>query len=223
MLYPDRWGGRAGRLTLDILVLLWTAAWALAGWAMYSLVMMLEVLADAITSTGRTFESWIEAFRNASPQGIPGISSALGNLANQLQRSGADVLIQNGAAAHDRIQQLAIATGVFVGLMPILIVTGGYLLWRVRDVREMSAAAAFVRAAQRSGRVEQARAVLAHRAVATLPFRQLMGASADPIGDLEEGRHDALAAAMLRRAGLRPGRAVSGAPNIPPTERPAVR
>ncbi len=109
-------------------------------------------------------------------------------------------------AAHDRIQQLALVLGLFVALLPIVMVTGGYLLWRSRDVGEMTAAADFVRAAHRTGRVEQARAVLAHRAVATLPFRQLMRASADPIGDLEEGRHDALAAAMLRRAGLRPMR-----------------
>jgi len=31
-----------------------------------------------------------------------------------------------------------------------------------------------------------------------------MRASADPIGDLAAGRHEALAAAMLRRAGTRP-------------------
>jgi hypothetical protein len=219
MLYPDRLGGRVGRLVLDVLVVLWTAGWALAGWTMYRLVMMLEVLADAVISTGQTFDGWIRAFRNASPQGIPGLSSALGGLADALQRSAADTLVQNGMAAHDRIQQLAIAAGVFVALLPILVVTGGYLLWRVRDVREMSAAAAFVEAAHRSGRVEQARAVLAHRAVATLPFRQLMRASADPIGDLEEGRYDALAAAMLRRAGLRP----SSAARQTPTERPALR
>jgi hypothetical protein len=74
----------------------------------------------------------------------------------------------------------------------------------VRDVRELTAAVAFVRVAERTGRVREANAVLAHRAVALLPFRQLMRASADPVGDLAAGRHEALAAAMLRRAGTRP-------------------
>ncbi len=204
MLYPERLPGRFGRLVLDVLVVVWTGAWALAGWTLYQLVLALEVVADSITSTGRTFDAWIQAFRNDTPKGIPGVSSALSDLAGALQRSTGDPLVHNGLVAHDRIAQLALMLGLTIALLPILVVTGTYLLWRVRDVRELSAAAAFVESARRSGRVEEARAVLAHRAVATLPFRQLMRASADPVGDLEEGRHDALAAAMLRRAGLRP-------------------
>jgi hypothetical protein len=212
MLYPDRLGGRLWRLLLDVLVVLWTAAWALAGWEVYRLVMGLEVLADSATSTGHTFNGWIQDFRNVTPHGVPGLSGVLGDLANSLQRSTGNALVQNGMAAHDRIQQLAVVLGLFVAVLPILVVTGAHLLWRSREVREMTAAMSFVRTAQRTGRVEQARAVLAHRAVARLSFRQLMRASADPIGDLEEGRHDALAAAMLRRAGLRPMRPRDDAP-----------
>ncbi len=204
MLYPERLSGRLTRLLLDVLVVLWTAAWAIAGWEVYRLVAALEVVADSITSTGRTFDSWIQDFRHVTPGGIPGLSSALANLANALQRSTGDVLVRNGVTAHDRIDQLAIVLGVMFAAVPILVVTGGYVLWRAREVREMSAAAAFVRTALRTGRVEQANAVLAHRAVAQLSFRQLMAASADPVGDLMEGRHEALASAMLRQTGLRP-------------------
>jgi hypothetical protein len=204
MLYPERLSGRLARLVLDILIVLWTGAWALAGWEIYRLVMTLEVLADSITSTGRTFDSWIQDFRNVAPRGIPGLSGALSDLAGSLQRSAGGTLVRDGMAAHDRIQQVAIVLGLAIGAVPILVGTGSYVLWRTREVREMTAAAAFVRSAERTGRVEQARAVLAHRAVATLPFGQLMRASQDPIGDLEEGRYEALAAAMLWRAGLRP-------------------
>ena len=204
MLYPDRLPGRLWRLALDLLAVLWTGAWALAGWTVYRAVMALEVVADSITATGQTFDGWIRDFRSASPHGIPGLSGALSDLAGALERSAASPLVRDGMTAHDRIQQLAILLGLAIPAVPIVVGTGAYVLWRSREVREMTAVAAFVRAAERSGRVEQARAVLAHRAVATLPFRQLMRASADPVGDLEEGRHEALAAAMLRRAGLRP-------------------
>jgi hypothetical protein len=203
-MYPERWSGVLGRFVLDLLVLAWTGGWALCGWVVYRLVTTLEVVADAISSTGRTFDSWARAFQDAVPNNVPGVSGALHGLASALQRSGGAPLIQRGAQAHMVIDQVAIVLGVFVALVPIVAVTGAYLLWRVRDVRELSAARAFVLVAERTGRVREANAVLAHRAVALLPFRQLMRASADPIGDLDAGRHEALAAAMLRRAGMHP-------------------
>src|SRR5215472_6296006 len=204
MLYPERLPCRVGRLLLDLLAVLWTGAWVWAGYQVSQAVMALQVVADAVSSTGHTFNSWIQAFRNATPHNIPGLSSVLADLANSLQRSGGDPLVHNGMEGHDRIHQLATVLGILIALIPIVAVTGSYLLWRVRDVRELGAADAFVQYAEESGRVQEANAVLAHRAVALLPLRQLMRASSDPMGDLTEGRHDALAAAMLRRGGMRP-------------------
>jgi hypothetical protein len=203
-IYPESWPGRLGRLLLDLLAVAWTAGWALAGWTVYRLVSGLEVVADSITRTGDTFNGWVGVFRSASPGGIPGLSGALRGLADGLQRSAGDPLVRDGVLAHTRIEQVATALGLFVAVLPIVSITGLYLLWRTRDARELSAAAAFVLSAERTGRIEQANAVLAHRAVALLPFRQLMRASADPIGDLTSGRHEALAGAMLRRVGMRP-------------------
>jgi len=203
-IYPVAWSGRLYRLLVDLLVLVWTAGWALAGWAAYQMVTALQVVADAISRTGMTFNDWLRAFETAVPGNIPGISSALSSLAAALRRAAGDPLIRSGMQAHDAIQHVAIALGLFIAILPIVTVTGLYLVWRVRDVRELTAAAEFVRVAERSGRVPEANAVLAHRAVALLPFRQLMRVSSDPIGDLAAGRHDALAAAMLRRAGTRP-------------------
>src|SRR6266436_2438189 len=63
------------------------------------------------------------------------------------------------------------------------------------------------------------KAVLAYRAVSTLRFRQLMSASSDPVGDIAERRYERLADAMLKRAGLDPGRLAP--PELP--ELPAHR
>ena len=204
MLYPERLSRRLVRLTLDVLAVLWTGAGAIAGWEVYRLVAALEVLADSVTATGRTFDRWIQDFRNATPRGIPGLGGVLTDLAGSLQRSATNTLVRDGLAAHDRIQQVAVVLGHAVAAIPILVGTGSYVLWRGRQVRELTATADFVRQAERTGRVEQARALLAHRAVATRPFRQLMRASRDPIGDLEEGRFEALAGAMLWHTGLYP-------------------
>ncbi len=86
-------------------------------------------------------------------------------------------------------------------------------------MREVGAALGFVRVASLTGRADAARAVLAYRAISTLSFRQLMSASADPVGDIAERRYDRLAAAMLKRAGLDPGRLAP--PELP--ELPAHR
>jgi hypothetical protein len=46
------------------------------------------------------------------------------------------------------------------------------------------------------------RGYLAHRAVATQPYRRLASVSADPFGDLSGGRYDALASLEMKRLGL---------------------
>jgi len=200
--YPDRPGPRFGLLLLDLAIVIWGALWVAAGMTVYRLVTALWVVSDAISGTGRTFNSWIGDFRNAVPRNIPFISDYLLSATGALQKHTGDSLIQTGTQAHDSIQQVALALAVLTAAPPILIVGVLYLLWRWRQAREMGSALAFVRAAEKSGTLEQARALLAFRAVATLPFSRLMRASKDPVGDLSGGHHDQLAAEMLRSAGL---------------------
>ena len=203
-IYPARWPGRLGRAVLDVLAVAWTAASVLAGLTVHGLVLGLQVISGSIVSTGNLLNSWVTDFQHAVPQGVPVVSGALNTLVGGLPRSPGDPLVQSGMSASDRINQLAVGLGLFVAAVPILALIPLYLFWRVRDVRERSAAQAFVEAAQQSGQIEQAKALLAHRAIVRLPFRDLMDVSSDPVADLAGGRHDALAAALLRRAGLHP-------------------
>jgi hypothetical protein len=200
--YPDRPTPRFARLLLDLAIVIWCAVWVAAGLAIYRLVTALWTVSDAIAGTGHIFNSWIGDFKSAVPRNIPFIGSYLSSAASALQKHTGDPLIQTGARAHDSIQHVAVALGVLTAAPPIVIVAGLYLIWRWRDAREMGSALAFVRAAERGGTMEQARALLAFRAVATLPFRRLMKASRDPVGDLTAHRYDELAAEMLRSAGL---------------------
>jgi hypothetical protein len=218
-LYPDRTGPALLRALGDLLSVTWTAAWVLLGWLIYKTIMGLEVIADGITSTGTTFNNWIASFRHAVPGGIPYLTQFLLDTANALQKYSGDPLVSTGHNIHDAILKLAIVLALLVCVPPILLVLLPYGLWRWSDMREVGAALAFVRVASMTGRADQARAVLAFRAVTTLSFRQLMSASADPVGDLAEHRYDGLAAAMLKRAGLDPTRLAP--PNLP--ELPAHR
>ncbi len=204
--YPDRRFPAMVRVLFDAITIVWTVGWAVLGWLIYQTVMGLQVIADGISNTGATFNSWIESFRAAVPAGIPLLTDFLLTIADTLRRYSGDSLVSAGHQVHDAIFQLAIVLALLVALPPILLVLVPYGAWRWRDMREIGAALAFVRIASMTGRAEQARAVLAYRAVSTLTFRQLMSASADPVGDIAERRYDRLADAMLKRAGLDPTR-----------------
>lgn len=222
-LYPDRLWPAMLRFVGDLAAVLWSVGWAFLGWLIYKTVLGLEVIADGITSTGKTFDDWIAAFRRAIPGGIPGLTQFLTDTANTLQHYSGDQLIAAGHNIHDAIVKVAIVLALLVAVPPILLVLLPYGTWRWRDMREIGAALAFVRIASMTGRADQARAVLAFRAVTSLSFRQLMSASADPVGDLAEHRYDRLASAMLKRAGLDPSRlAPPDLPELPP-HRPLSR
>src|ERR1700730_992599 len=102
----------------------------------YRLVTALWTVSDAISSTGRTFNSWIGDFRNAVPRNIPFIGDYLSSATRALQNHTGDPLIQTGAQPHDSIQQVALALGVLTAAPPILIVGGLYLIRRWRAARE---------------------------------------------------------------------------------------
>jgi hypothetical protein len=219
--YPDaRWPAFL-RVLADTAVVFWTIVWAYLGWLIYQTVMGLQVIADAIKNTGLTFDQWIASFRSAVPGGIPLLTQFLLDLADALKRYSGDPLVSAGDSIHEAIFKTAIILALLVAVPPILLVLLPYGGWRWRDMRETGAALAFVRIASLTGRAEAARAVLAYRAVSSLSFRQLMSASADPVGDLVEHRYERLANAMLKRAGLDPTRlAPPDLPELPPHRGP---
>jgi hypothetical protein len=205
-LYPDRPWPLFRRVVGDLATVGWTISWAYLAWLIYKTVLGLEVIADGITNTGSTFNNWIASFRHAVPGGIPLLTQFLIDTADTLRKYSGDQLVSSGHQIHDAVLRLAIVLALVVALPPILLVLVPYSAWRWRDMRETGAALAFVRIASMTGRADQARAVLAYRAVSTLSFRQLMSASADPVGDISQRRYERLSTAMLKRAGLHPSR-----------------
>lgn len=205
-LYPDQVRGRLVRVVVDVLVLVWTALWILVGIAVHRAVLGLQTIADSVAGTGRTFDSWIAAFRDSAKLPVPGFSEYLRSLTGSLQQATGDQLLQRGGEAHDAIERLAMVLALAVAIPPIVMVGSRFALWRGRDARERGAALAFLAAIHHPERRDETMALLAFRAVATLPFARLVKASPDPVGDLVAGRYEALAAEMVKEVGLRPRR-----------------
>src|SRR5260370_14241826 len=111
----------------------------------YQTIMGLEVIADAITNTGMTFNQWIAAFRKAVPGGIPILTKFLQDTADALKHYSGDPLVSTGQNIHDAIIKVAIVLALLVALPPILLVLVPYTGWRCRGMRETGAALAFVR------------------------------------------------------------------------------
>src|SRR3982074_2547687 len=172
--YPDQPVPAFFRILGDLLATAWSVAWAVLGWLIYQTVLGLQVIADGMIKTGNTFNGWITSFRNAVPGGIPGLTQFLLDAADALRKYSGDPLVSAGHNVHDAIVQVAIILALLVALPPILLVLLPYGAWRWRDMKELGAALAFVRIASMTGRADQARAVLAFRAITTLSFRQLM-------------------------------------------------
>ena len=84
--YPDRRLPALRRALQDLLAVAWTAFWAAAGWLTFQTVLGLEVIADGIRDTGKTFNDWLESFKGAVPRGIPLISNFLQTQASQIMR-----------------------------------------------------------------------------------------------------------------------------------------
>jgi len=201
-LYADQPALRLWTATKDAAVLVWITLWAAAGVITHHLVLSLQRLSDGLAAAGRSIDQVIEAFRSAVPQNLPLVGQFFYQLTTSLERVSGRQLIAWGNQAHDDIARMALGLGLFVALPPILLVGGWHLRRRLQEARERSAAAAFLAAARASRRSDLAAALLAHRAVATLSFRQLMLVSPDPVGDVEAGRHRALAVALLSSLGL---------------------
>ena len=197
-IYPDQPGRRIDLMARDLAVVLALVLFALIAVEVHDAVDKLAVLGEGVESAGRGVGSGFDAAADAV-DGTPVIGDDLGDaLRGAGEGSGGEVeeLGRGGSgAAHD----LANLLGVLFFALPAALL----LLWalppRIRQVRRLNAAA------QAVGELSpERRRLLAMRAAFGMPYGELLRFTKDPLGDLEAGRYDALVAAELEQAGLRP-------------------
>jgi hypothetical protein len=179
---------------IDLLVVLWTAAWLVLGIAVGTFVERLSAVGDGLQNTGRAIGRAGDAIDQLSD--VPLVGGGFATVAQEIQEMGRDT-VQNGRSIEDDVDSLALLIGAGLALGPTLPILALWVPPRVSRERERHA----LRKSLKSGdRV--ALAYLANRAVATRLFRELRKASDDPVADLEAGRYEALAALELEHLSL---------------------
>ncbi len=165
-------------------------------WALAELHRGLLDAADALDLTARAI-------------GLLGQVPLVGSGADQLAGSVAETSAQvrtNAATTRANVRSLAVAVGATIALLPLVPVLGVYVPLRLARYREVCGLRRLLTGRPDPVLVEH----LARAALHRVPYGELRRNIDDPWRALDQGRHLPLAAAELRRLGLRP----------PPTWRP---
>lgn len=189
-------------VAIDLLVVLWTAAWLVLGIAVGNFVARLGAVGEGMQDTGRAIGRAGDAVGQLSD--VPLVGEGFDAIAQEIQEIGSETA-QNGRSVEDDVDSLAVLIGAGLALGPTLPILALWVPPRVSRERERHS----LRKSLKSDD-GVALAYLANRAVATRGFRELRKASDDPVADLEAGRYEALAALELDHLALgtlRPRRA----------------
>jgi hypothetical protein len=171
-------------MAIDLLVVLWTAAWIVLGVAVGTFVERLGAVGEGLEDAGQAIGRAGDAVERLS------------TVAEEIRGIGRETA-QNGRSVEGDVDSLAVLIGAGLALGPTLPILALWVPPRVSRERERHAL-------RKSLKSEDgvALAYLANRAVATRLFRELRKASDDPVADLAAGRYEALAALELDHLSL---------------------
>jgi hypothetical protein len=188
-LYPELRGPRARALAADVVSIALLLVFAWAGLKVHDAVDRLAVLGEGVQATGGAVQV----------DGTPVVGDDLAEgLRSAGEGSGGEVA-GLGEEGEESTHDLANVLGFVTFALPSLLLLTRWLPGRVSQVRRLRAASEVL-----GERVtEERRRLVASRAAFSLPYGQLLAYTRDPLGDLEDGRYDALVAAALEDAGLR--------------------
>lgn len=195
--YPEIPSQRRAAIVRDLAVLLLLLVFGWLGYTVYESVDRLAVLGRGVQDAGGSVSRGFERAADAVDE-TPLVG---GELAESLREAGEGTggnVAEFGRAGEERVHRLAVVLGLIVFGVPALLL----LLQEVPPrVARMQALTAADRVLVRGD--PERRRVLAMRAAFSLPYAELLRYTADPFGDLAEGRYDALVAAVLEDSGLR--------------------
>jgi hypothetical protein len=181
-------------VAIDLLVVLWTAAWLVLGIAVGTFVARLGAVGEGMEDTGRAIGRAGDAVGQLSD--VPLVGEGFDAIAQEIKEIGS-ATEQNGRSVEDDVDSLAVLIGAGLALGPTLPILALWVPPRVSRERDRHALRKSLKSDDRV-----ALAYLANRAVATRLFRELRKASDDPVADLAAGRYEALAALELDHLAL---------------------
>jgi hypothetical protein len=200
-LYPELPGPRNRALVADLVSIVLLVLFAWAGLRVHDAVDRLAVLGEGVQASGGAISGGFESAAEAV-DGAPVVGDDLADgLRDAGEGSGGEVE-ELGRSGEDSAHDLANLLGFVTFALPALLVLTRWLPGRAEQVRKLRAASSVL--GERA--TPERRRLLAMRAAFSLPYGQLLQYTRDPLGDLEDGRYDALVAAALEDAGLKSSR-----------------
>ncbi|WP_344874774.1 hypothetical protein [Allokutzneria multivorans] len=194
-LYADQAGRRAGQLLADLAAVAVMVFAVIGASRLYENVLKLRMPGDKLAESGSVLRG---VFLGAAEwaKRIPLVGESLAQAFAPGVDAG-DQLVAAGGRQIDAVEQTGFWLALVVVLLPLVLLLATWLPWRVRFVREATAAVKLLR-------LGDARELLAARAIANLPLKRLTNADAVA---WRRGELDALAERELVRLGLRTSRA----------------
>jgi hypothetical protein len=196
-IYPDTPNERGRAVARDAVTLL---ALFVLGWLalkVHDAVDQLAVLGTGVHDTGTAVQDGFEAAGDAV-SGVPVVGGELGDALRDAGSGTGGEVADAGTAGEERVHDLANLLGFLFFAIPASILLALTLPGRIRQIRELNAAQSLL------GRPlsEERRRLIAMRAAFSLPARELVRYTEDPLGDLETGRYEALIDAAFETEGL---------------------
>jgi hypothetical protein len=199
--YSDIPAHRTRAIVRDLVVLLLLVLLAWLGLKVHDAVAELVAVPRGVTDSGTAIQRGFQSAGDAVG-GVPIVGDPLAGALHDAGRGAGGEIAAAGRQGEEDVNKLARVLGALFFLLPAVAVLAGYLPDRIAGVRRLTAAA---RAIGSTLTPERER-TLAMRAAYGLPYERLVRYTRDPLADLEDGRYDALVAAALDDAGLRPSR-----------------
>jgi len=169
--------------------------WSAIGYTLGRTVNELSGLSDGVIGAGEGVSDAAGALGDFAD--VPLIGGGIDAIADRIDAIGQGT-VQKGEASKDAIFNVSLLIGLVVALGPTVPLLAVWLVIRAPLARER----------RRIGRALDARdpgldGYLALRAATRFPYSRIAGVTTDPWGDLQAGRHTALASMELTRLGLK--------------------
>ncbi|HET6712941.1 MAG TPA: hypothetical protein VFI59_04435 [Actinomycetota bacterium] len=180
--------------TIDVILVLWLLLWCAIGYTLGRTVNELSGLSDGVIGAGEGVSDAAGALGDFAD--VPLIGGGIDAIADRIDAIGQGT-VQKGEASKDAIFNISLLIGLVIALGPTVPLLAVWLVIRAPLARER----------RRIGKALDVGdpgldGYLALRAATRFPYSRIAGITTDPWGDLQAGRHSALASMELTRLGL---------------------
>lgn len=180
--------------TIDAILVLWLLLWCAIGYTLGRTVNELSGLSDGVIGAGEGVSDAAGALGDFAD--VPLIGGGIDAIADRIDAIGQGT-VQKGEASKDAIFNISLLIGLVIALGPTVPLLAVWLVIRAPLARER----------RRIGKALDVGdpgldGYLALRAATRFPYSRIAGITTDPWGDLQAGRHSALASMELTRLGL---------------------